>query len=79
MQAYKRIATVDPASRLVLTNLPFRPGQRVEILVVSEEESAREQRETLKDLFGRTQSIPAARKVTDEEIRAEIEAVRNAS
>ena len=78
MRAYKRIATVESSSRLVLTDLPFTPGQRVEVVVISEEEDTNAKGTALKSLFSRTQNIPAVQAVTEDEIRLEIETVRSA-
>ena len=41
MYAYKEIVTIDDPQRLVLKEpLPLRKGQRVEVLIVAEEEDA---------------------------------------
>ncbi len=79
MQAYKRMATIEASSRLVLTDLPFRPGERVEVLVVSDEEERAAERQALCDLLQRTREAPAVTAVTEDEIRAEIQAVRDAA
>ncbi len=37
MISCKRIVTVEDPARLVLSDLPFPPGQRVEIVMIAEE------------------------------------------
>ena len=59
----------------MLSNLPFRSGQVVEVLVLADEERENAVKE-LQALFKETQSLPQARSITEEEIRAEIEAYR---
>jgi hypothetical protein len=39
MFAYRRYATVQKSKRIVLADLPFRPGQRAEVVVIAEDES----------------------------------------
>ena len=36
MIAYKRTVTIQNPRRLVLDDLPFQPGQRVEVVVLAE-------------------------------------------
>ena len=75
MIAYKRYVTIQDPQRVVLSDLPFQPGQRVEILIIAEEDRAA-RLATLQQLFRTTQALPEARKLTQEEIAAEIEAYR---
>lgn len=76
MIAYKRTVTIKNPRELVLNDLPFRPGQRVEVVLLVEEvtpdDSASELRKLLKD----TQSLPVALTITEDEIAAEIAAYR---
>ncbi len=34
MQAYKTEAVIDEANRVILSNLPFKAGQRVEVVMI---------------------------------------------
>ena len=38
MIAYRQYTTVQESGQIVLSNVPFRPGQRVEVGVIAEEE-----------------------------------------
>ena len=38
MLAYRRYATVQKSKQIVLSDLPFQPGQRVEVVVIAEDE-----------------------------------------
>ena len=74
MNAYKTYVTVTDLQELVLSNLPFQPGQKVEVIVIDDERKDLSQR--LKQLFDETQAIPGIQDITEEEITAEIEAYR---
>ncbi|NEQ68557.1 MAG: hypothetical protein F6K21_24255 [Symploca sp. SIO2D2] len=37
MNAYKKYVTIDNPEQLILSNLPFVPGQKVEIIILAEE------------------------------------------
>ncbi|MBE2202062.1 MAG: hypothetical protein IAE79_25865 [Anaerolinea sp.] len=75
MRATRRIVTIDNPQQLILTNLPFRQGQRVEIVFLAEEEPAYRIAE-LKELFRVTQALPQAQTITEAEIAAEIATYR---
>lgn len=72
MNAYRTYLTIEDPQRVVLTDIPFVRGQRVEILVVEAEGNRAEAVEELRTLLKATQALPEARSVTDEEIAAEI-------
>lgn len=36
MNAYKKYATIDNSQPLVLADLPFKPGQKVEVIILIE-------------------------------------------
>lgn len=76
MNAYKTYVTVTDSQELVLSNLPFKPGQKVEVIVLSEDETRKDVSQRLKQLFDETQAIPGIKDITEEEIKAEIEAYR---
>ncbi len=75
MIAYKRIVTIRNPRKLVLDDLPFQPGQRVEVVLLAEEEPVISLAE-LQALFQDTQNLPTAQTITEEEIMIEIEAYR---
>lgn len=39
MNAYKKHLTIDDSQQLILTNLPFNPGQKVEVIILSEDDN----------------------------------------
>ncbi|HBQ98817.1 MULTISPECIES: hypothetical protein [unclassified Roseofilum] len=39
MNAYKKYVTIDNPEQLVLSDLPFAPGQRVEVIILAEEQN----------------------------------------
>lgn len=75
MIAYKRIVTIQNPRKLVLNDLPFQPGQRVEVVLLAEEQPGFSLAE-LQALFQETQTLPTAQTITEEEIMTEIEAYR---
>lgn len=77
MQAYRRYLTVSDSKQVVLNDVPFQPGQRVEVLVLTTNEVDRGATQELEALFKETQALPQAQSLTDEEIAAEVAAYRN--
>ncbi len=76
MNAYKTYVTVTESQELILSNLPFKPGQKVEVIVLAEDAQKQDVSRRLKKLFDETQAIPGIKDITEEEIAAEIEAYR---
>lgn len=75
MIAYKRYVTIQDPQQVVLSDLPFRAGQRVKVVMIAEEDvNARVT--ALKNLFAATQALPQVKVLTEDEIAAEIEAYR---
>ncbi|MFN5991336.1 MAG: hypothetical protein ACK47Q_18185 [Dolichospermum sp.] len=67
---------MENPKQVVLSDLPFQVGQRVEIIVLAEDNPQDTISNKLRNLFDKTQAIPGVEQVTDEEIAAEIEAYR---
>ena len=76
MNAYKTYVTVTDSQELVLSNLPFQPGQKVEVIVLAEDNKGAMLAEKMKKLFKEIQALHADNPITEEEIAAEIEAYR---
>ena len=76
MMAYRQYVTIQDPKQLVLSGLPFRPGQRVEVVMIAEEEQPAARVQELRTLFKTTQALPQAQAITEEEIAAEIAAYR---
>lgn len=78
MIAYKRTVTVEDPDRVVLSGLPLRRGQRVEIVVLAAEKvRERRPRKGLRSLLKATQRASALRPVTERQIAEEILALRS--
>jgi hypothetical protein len=77
MKAYRQYVTVEDPQKIVLENTPFQPGDRLEVLLISQEESDASIADRMEALFKQLQSLPQAQHLTDEEIIAEITAYRN--
>lgn len=76
MIAFKKIVTVKDPDRVVLSGLPFRRGQRVEILMIAEEDQPDTRAKELRQLLRATQRLPSARRVSEKQIAEEIAAYR---
>jgi hypothetical protein len=76
MNAYKTYITIEDPKQVVLSDLPFQVGQRVEIIVLAEDNPQVAISNKLRNLFDKTQAIPGVEEVTEEDIAAEIEAYR---
>ena len=76
MIAFKKIVTVEDPERVVLSGLPFRRGQRIEIVMIAEEERPNRKNKELRQVLRATQRIPAARRVSEKKIAEEIAAYR---
>ncbi|MEH2301941.1 hypothetical protein [Nostoc sp.] len=74
MNAYKKYITITDPSQLILSDLPFKVGQRVEIIILAEDNPRAEISKKLRNLFDKTQSISGIQDITEAEISAEIEA-----
>ena len=76
MLAYKKYVTIKDPSKIELTGLPFRPGQRVEVVMIAEDEEREARVEKLRALFRKTQALPLAQAISEDVIAEEIEEYR---
>jgi len=76
MNAYKKYITIQDPKQLILSDLPFQPGQRVEIIILAEDNPRTPLVERLQTLLKQTQALHANNPITEAEIVAEIEAYR---
>jgi len=78
MKAYKTYSTITDSKQVVLSDLPFRIGEKVEILVLAVEDGNRAERvRKLRDLFKETQSLPQVQSLSEEDMLREVESYRN--
>ena len=76
MQAYRTHLIIKNPHRVTLSNLPFQPGQHVEVLFLADEENQSAVVQELESLFKETQSLPHIQAFTEDEIAAEVAAYR---
>ncbi len=74
MLAYKKYITIKDPENLVLKKLPFRSGQRVEIVMIAEDEKKKVSVRELRKLFKKTQRLPKVKAISEEQIAEEISA-----
>jgi hypothetical protein len=68
MNAYKKYVTIDNPQQLVLSDLPFVPGQRVEIIILAEENNPDSPLEELRQKIDRATEQILAGNVTEGEL-----------
>lgn len=76
MSAYKTFITIDDPSRVILSDLPFRKGQRVRVVMLTAEDEATIISQHFQDLFKATQALSDVEDITEVDILAEIAAHR---
>lgn len=76
MLAHKQYVTVTDPAKMELTNLPFRKGQRVEVVMIAEDNDKAVRLDELRALFKKTQALPQVQAITDDMIAEEVEAYR---
>ena len=76
MEAYRTYRTITDAKQIVLSDLPFQPGQVVEILVLAQASDRALVLSRLDQLLQSCQALPQVQELTDDEIAAEIDAYR---
>ncbi len=77
MKAYRTYLTVTDPKEIVISDAPFRTGEKVEIVVMTAEDNLKERVKELKALFKKTQSLPQIQALSEDDILREIEAYRN--
>jgi hypothetical protein len=76
MLAYKKYITIKDPENLVLKKLPFRSGQRIEIVMIAEDEKKKVSVQELQKLFKKTQKLPKVKAISESQISEEIKAYR---
>ena len=78
MKAYRTYLTITDPKQVILSNMPFRVGEKVEIVVLAAEDDNRAERvRQLQDLLKETQSLPQAQTLSEDDILREVEAYRS--
>ena len=76
MDMIERYITIVDPDNVVISDLPFSPGQRVKVTIVAEDTNRDARISEIKALFKTTQRLPQAQKITEDEIASEIAAYR---
>lgn len=77
MKAYRTYLTIKDPDQVILSKLPFRSGQRVEVVILATDEEHAARVQELRNLFAATQSLPQAQALSEDEILREVEAHRD--
>ena len=77
MTAYKKYVRIKDPKSLVLTDLPFKQRQVIEVVLIAQDNGESEDRvRQLQALLKETQALPQAQAISEDEIAAEIQAYR---
>lgn len=76
MNAYKTYITIKDPKQVVLSDLPFQSGQRVEVIIIAENNQRTSLAQKMQELIKETQALHSDHSLTEAEIEAEIEAYR---
>ena len=76
MLAYKQYVTINDPAKIELTCLPFRKGQRVEVVMIAEDDDRSVRVDELRELFKNTQALPQVQAISEDMIAEEIEKYR---
>ncbi|OKH31781.1 hypothetical protein NIES2119_27820 [[Phormidium ambiguum] IAM M-71] len=76
MNAYKTYITIKDPKQVVLSDLPFQSGQRVEVIILAENNQRTSLAQKMQELLKETQVLHSDRPLTEADIDAEIEAYR---
>mgnify|MGYP006302050671 FL=1 len=77
MKAHKMFAVVKDPRKLILDDVPFNKGERVEVLLLAPDIDEVDRAVQLKALFKETQGLCQMEGITEEEIAAEIDLYRS--
>lgn len=77
MKAYRTYLTITDPKQIVIADVPFRKGEKVEIVVMAAEDNRQERVRELKALLKETQSLPQIQSLNEDDILREVEAFRN--
>jgi len=77
MNAFKIYTTVNNSNQIVIENSPFKKGEVLEVIIVSENSDKSSKIKELKSLFQLTQEIIADKNITDDDIENEISNFRS--
>ncbi len=76
MKAIKKSVIMKSSGRITLSGLPFKKGEKLEVIVFADEKSGSLAKE-MKLLFKETQKLPVIKKITEADIIKEIKDYRS--
>jgi hypothetical protein len=76
VKAIRRMMKIKDPNQLILTDLPFRVGDEIEVLILGKEKNEQDVK-NLRSLFRETQSLPQMKSINESDITDETEAYRS--
>jgi hypothetical protein len=76
MTSYKTFITIEDPNHVILSDLPFQQGQRVRVVILSENNERSDLSQKFRKLFRDTQLISGVSEIAEKDITDEIEAYR---
>ncbi len=77
MSPYRTIITVGEPGQIVLTNVPVKTGDRVEVVVRPCDLERQRRSDAFQQLLKDTKALPQLKNLTEADITAEVAAFRN--
>ena len=77
MKAYRRLVVIKDPKRVVLADVPFEAGERVEVLMLSPDDARASVQVDVSALLHTTQALPSVQALSDNDIISEIAAYRS--
>ncbi len=77
MNAFKIYTTVNSSNQIVIENPPFKKGEVLEVIIMSDNSDKSSTIQELKSLFKLTQKMTADRDITDNDIETEVNEYRS--
>lgn len=77
MKAYRTYLIIEDPKQVILSDLPFRVGEKVEVVILGSEDDRTTRVRELQALFKETQVLPQAQALSEDDILQEVEAYRS--
>ncbi len=77
MKAYKKTVTLKSTGKLTLTGLPFKAGDRLDVIVLAEEKKTENVKVIKASVQGNQEESSGSAEITEEEIYSEIKKYRS--
>ncbi len=74
MQVFRRYLTIHDPKHVIIPDVPFHSGQRIEVLLFSTDDETKTMKQELQNLLKSTQTLPHSHVISENDIANEIKA-----